>query len=342
MQTKIYKQSILKEIQDISSIKVITTTYDFLLNTDYINIDGKPKEKLIFLKYDDFSLCIDSFFINLYNYVTPLCPTASRNYIIDLFKFAPYTIKEVEKIKSVPSDIKIEYDILENKNHVQNYAVILKMNEIKKFYKDKYIFIYNKVRDNYGAKLQQENDIFLCPYCQRNYVNVIQKDKLTIKPDLDHFYPKGKYPFMSATLENLVPSCQVCNSRLKGEVDFYKIPHIHPLQPSGNIFKKIKFLYLGKKNIYIKRKPPLTDEEQKYLETFKIEEIYSTHTEILDEILEKNKRYNYVKKNHILKTCPSIGIRTIKELVFHDYIHIDKKKEPMYALKKSLFEKIVK
>ena len=48
-------------------------------------------------------------------------------------------------------------------------------------FRDKYITkLFNKIRDKLGAKLQQENEIFLCPYCQRNYVNIIQKDSLTI------------------------------------------------------------------------------------------------------------------------------------------------------------------
>jgi hypothetical protein len=220
--------------------------------------------------------------------------------------------------------------------------LINEIKTIKGIYIDKYITLFNKIRNDFGAKLQKENEIFLCPYCQRNYVNIIQKNNLIIKPDLDHFYPKVKYPFLAVTLENLVPACQVCNSRLKKEIDFYRIKHLHPLNPSENIFKKINFLYLGNKNIYIEKKALLSNQEQQYLETFRIEEIYNHHTEILDDILVKNKKYNYVKKNHILKTCPSIGMKTIKELVFHEYINIDDKKIPMSSLKKSLFEKIVK
>ena len=90
------------------------------------------------------------------------------------------------------------------------------------------------------------------------------------------------------------------------------------------------------------KKYKLSINEKRTINTFKLEEVYNSHTEILDEILEKNKKYNYVKKNHILKTCPSMGMRTIKELVFHEYININDRKVPMCSLKKTLFTKIVK
>ena len=239
--------------------------------------------------------------------------------------------------------IKDKYNNVKTLSNEEFDNLIAEIKETKFFFRDKYITnLFNKIRDKLGSNLQQENEIFLCPYCQRNYVNIIEKDSLTIKPDLDHFYPKAKYPFLAATLDNLIPACQVCNSRLKKEIDFYKIKHLHPLKSTENIFGKLKFLYLGNKNMYIKGKAILSVEEQQYIKTFRIEEIYNTHTEVLDDILEKNKKYNYVKKHHILKTCPSMGMRTIKELVFHEYINIDDKKVPMSSLKKSLFEKIVK
>lgn len=342
MQTnKVYKTPILDMVDNVRSKKVTDTEYDELLGSDYIGELGKPKDKLLFLSYEDFSKCIDYFFDNMVRSVSHICSSATKEYIINLFKFAPYKIKDNEKIKTIPKQIKDEYERLENVNHSNSLALVQKINLIKNFYLDKYIFLFEKIRDNYGSKLQQENEIFLCPYCERNYINVIDKETFIVKPDLDHFYPKAQYPFLAATLENLIPSCQVCNSRLKKEIDFYSIRHLHPLKPTENIFRKLDFLYLGNKNIYIKNKALFSPEEQQYIKTFRIEEVYNSHTEVLDDILEKNKKYNYVKKNHILKTCPSMRMKTIKELVFHEYINIDEKKIPMSSLKKSLYKKIV-
>ena len=338
MQTKLY----VKDLKKFMSEETYLNTYSFFIQ--YEEVNGKPKENLIFLDYLVFDTVIEYFFgqlvqylIDTNNYIT-IDTNANFSQCVEEF-----FIKTAISSGNLGQTTKNKYNDIYTLNNDEFDSLVNEIKDIKFFFKDKYITqLFNKIRNQFGAKLQHENEIFLCPYCQRNYVNVIQKDDLTIKPDLDHFYPKAKYPFLAATVDNLVPSCQVCNSRLKGEIDFYKLKHLHPLKPSENIFKKIKFFYLGNKNIYIKGKASLLEIEQQYIKTFRIEEIYNTHTEVLDDILEKNKKYNYVKKNHILKTCPSMGMRTIKELVFHEYMNIDENKIPMSSLKKSLFEKIVK
>ena len=338
MQTSLYIHDLKKVIDG----ETYNNTYSFF--RQYEEASGKPKDSLIYLDYTSFDNTIIYFFEQLIVYLRnsgnyPAIQNDARfvQCVEDFFLATAISSGNLSQLKK---DI---YNNIQLLNNVEFNRLIDEIKTIKFFFRDKYITkLFNKIRDKLGAKLQQENEIFLCPYCQRNYVNIIQKDSFTIKPDLDHFYPKAKYPFLAATIDNLIPACQVCNSRLKKEIDFYKIKHLHPLKPTENIFRKLEFLYLGNKNIYIKGKALLLDKEKQYIKTFRIEEIYNTHTEVLDDILEKNKKYNYVKKNHILKTCPSMGMRTIKELVFHEYINIDEKKAPMSSLKKSLFEKIVK
>jgi len=69
MQTKIYRDDILKMVEKIRSEKVKDNiTYDFLLDNSYIGGNGKPKEALIYMQYEDFSSCIESFFNKLYIY----------------------------------------------------------------------------------------------------------------------------------------------------------------------------------------------------------------------------------------------------------------------------------
>ena len=338
MQTKLYINDLKKTING----ETYNNTYSFF--RQYEESNGKPKDTLIYLEYINFDNAITYFFEQLIvylrnsgNYVSIQSHADFAQCVEDFFVAMAVSSGNLSQLnKNIYSNIRLL-------NNTEFDRLIDEIKLIKFFFRDKYITkLFNKIRDKLGAKLQQENEIFLCPYCQRNYVNIIQENSLTIKPDLDHFYPKAKYPFLAATIDNLIPACQVCNSRLKKEIDFYKIKHLHPLKPTENIFRKLKFLYLGNKNIYIKGKALLSNEEQQYIKTFKIEEVYNTHTEILDDILEKNKKYNHVKKHHILKTCPSMGMRTIKELVFHEYINIDDKTASMSSLKKSLFEKIVK
>ncbi|MGW8168746.1 MAG: HNH endonuclease [Sulfurovaceae bacterium] len=338
MQTKLY----LHDLKNIIDEQTYNNTYSFF--SEYEEINGKPKDTLIYLDYISFDNVIRYFFEQLIEYLK-----SSGNYtaIQDHVNFTQcvedFFVATAISSGDLSQSSRNIYNSIQLLNNVEFERLINEIKVVKLFFKDKYITkLFKKIRDKLGSKLQQENEIFLCPYCQRNYVNVVHKKSLTIKPDLDHFYPKAKYPFLAATIDNLIPACQVCNSRLKKEIDFYQIKHLHPLKPTENIFNKLNFLYLGNKNIYVQNKASFSDKEKQYIKTFRIEEVYSSHTEVLDDILEKNKKYNYVKKHHILKTCPSMGMRAIKELVFHEYINIDDKKIPMSSLKKSLFEKIVK
>jgi hypothetical protein len=72
----------------------------------------------------------------------------------------------------------------------------------------------------------------LCPYCQQSLAVTVYRDRKSkaLRPTLDHFYPKHKYPYLALSLYNLIPSCHPCNSSLKGKIDFYKQQHLHPYE----------------------------------------------------------------------------------------------------------------
>lgn len=72
----------------------------------------------------------------------------------------------------------------------------------------------------------------LCPYCQQASAITIRSAKSgkSFRPTLDHFYPKGNYPYLALSLYNLIPSCQTCNSSLKGQLDFASTEHLHPYE----------------------------------------------------------------------------------------------------------------
>ncbi len=204
--------------------------------------------------------------------------------------------------------------------------------------KNRFEFYYNKLRDNFGKELQEENQIFICPYCQRNYIGIFDNDKSTkgyIAPDLDHFFPKSKYPFLAATISNLIPACCVCNQRLKKDKDTYEQCIPNPIEIENNIFENIEFNY-NYKGPYIEN----YSEFKEYLEFFKIQEQYSIHTEIINDIKVKMNKYNRVKKDHLSKCCPSLNEKIIEDMVFHEYKYIDNKKTPLWKLKKDIYKKI--
>ena len=341
MKTNLYKNEILKIINEqLSSYK--PTSYDFFIYED----SGKPKDTLIFLEYKNFDKVIEEFFDQLEDYLisTSLYNNIKndsnfRNCIIDFFENA--TLKKGE----ISNKIKSKYITIQTINTLEFNTLIDEIGKIKLYLKKKYLNIYEKIRDDLGKYLILENKIHICPYCKRNYINVVTSntDKtFLIKPDLDHFYDKATYTFLSATIENLVPSCNVCNSKLKGTKNFKRTKHLHPLIDL-DIFKKIRFNYIGSNNtIYIENKSELTPLEIQTIETFRIEEIYNTHKEILFNIKNKYHHYNKAKRENLKDLLPDLNSYKILETIFYEYFHLDETKEPMYKMKKDLFSKIVK
>ena len=92
-------------------------------------------------------------------------------------------------------------------------------------------FGYSSFRDKKGRKNDDWGGEVLmrklmegvryCPYCNAETVYAIEMEAggkgrpPLIKAAFDHFYPKGRYPFLSVSLYNLIPSCHRCNSQFK-------------------------------------------------------------------------------------------------------------------------------
>lgn len=83
---------------------------------------------------------------------------------------------------------------------------------------------------------------YTCTYCNRSYtITVVSRAQRTrghkigkndseriARPHLDHWYDKADYPLLSLNIFNLIPSCPVCNSAVKGKTNFDVATHIHP------------------------------------------------------------------------------------------------------------------
>lgn len=71
-------------------------------------------------------------------------------------------------------------------------------------------------------------------YCNRQYAFTIEKgtgrnkDERLARPAFDHWFDKGSNPLMSLSLCNLIPSCTICNSSVKGSSKFDLSTHTHP------------------------------------------------------------------------------------------------------------------
>jgi hypothetical protein len=146
--------------------------------------------------------------------------------------------------------------------------------------------------------LAQKLKVNVCPYCNRNYTFTIKdKNSKSTRPDFDHFYDKGTYPILALSFYNLIPSCILCNSRLKSTAKFSINSHLHPYKESFNDYAKFKLKILDSKFFYDEKGFDLKLETtnpkaEKIKEDFALETLYQEHKDIVLELIQKAQIYN--------------------------------------------------
>ena len=91
------------------------------------------------------------------------------------------------------------------------------------------VFRYPKMNEDKGDKDNMAYWIVnrlkaeTCPFCNRMYTKTLMmsKNNARIRPELDHFYPKSKYPYLAVSLFNLIPICSYCNKQKSDYAEMY-------------------------------------------------------------------------------------------------------------------------
>lgn len=180
-----------------------------------------------------------------------------------------------------------------------------------------------------------------CPYCNAETVgNAALKTRdggiKLHQSELDHFIPHEKYPLLSLSLYNLVPSCSRCNSRFKLAYDIVPgymrdgvIPILNPYVE--NIHDLVRFEYAprsisslfplkGNANNPIKlyaESGVRKDQAEEYLREFHIGEVYR---DFYDEELATNIRiaalYSPTMRRALNKKYKGITSEEIDKVLF--------------------------
>ncbi len=80
------------------------------------------------------------------------------------------------------------------------------------------------IDQNYNAyKFLELLDLTVCPYCEDEYMDIVAAGTRRTC-EIDHFFPKSKYPALAMNIYNLVPSGQHCNG-LKLEKELGSSPY---------------------------------------------------------------------------------------------------------------------
>ena len=153
-----------------------------------------------------------------------------------------------------------------------------------------------------GNVLVEKLGIWVCPYCNRNTIyNIKYGEQRT--SELDHFYPKSKYPYFALSFYNLIPSCKVCN-KIKLDNDDKK--YINPYDDRFDMSKSVKFsLKIKSSNFYhlengfnieYKFSDKISKDErdriENNLEDFALKDLYQNHKDIILELIQKEVVYN--------------------------------------------------
>jgi 5-methylcytosine-specific restriction endonuclease McrA len=186
-------------------------------------------------------------------------------------------------------------------------------------------------------------DIHTCYYCNLDFVNVFKAGNKKSKSGytLDHIKSKSDYPHLALSLYNFVPSCYVCNSKLKKDQD---IGDVAPTSETFDFDQKVAFkTFLANTNLQVNTqddfdlflKEDFTDEYQKYINVFELDGRYAYHKYKVLELINKRKAY----PDSRIKELAGLTQKTEEEVrqdIFGEYFPDAMHKRPLSKLIKDI------
>lgn len=220
--------------------------------------------------------------------------------------------------------------------------------EFKEFLLKK-VFFYGSYEKWNAYQLAQDVGTGVCPYCNRQFINTISGHRVgNTRPQFDHFFDKANYPYLSMSFYNLVPSCGICNSGLKGSNEFNLDTHIHPYLADFNGLsfsvrpKDIGFLN-GKPSAYrirYRNTGKLSEWDVKKcmrnISVFRITELYQFHKDYTNELILKARIYNKSYAEALFKQFEGTlfsDVNDVRRLIASNYLdESDFDKRPLAKL----------
>lgn len=206
-------------------------------------------------------------------------------------------------------------------------------NSTKRFYENVVDAMrYEDLRDKEFPEYLMASEIRTCIYCNSQNALVIEKiyfDKkkrrvreIQAKLQLDHFYPKSKYPFLCTSFYNLYPTCGNCNQAKHNKEALFQL---YTYDDDLDIFQfhlddksVIKYwMNLDKEELKVKFKTIKTDQSliKNHNELFQVQAIYDRLNDFGEELVWK------------AKVNPKIYRETMHEMftkLFPDKTYIDR------------------
>lgn len=236
------------------------------------------------------------------------------------------------KLRSIISQIsQIKDDVFSNENNLNrifyNIFIISTYDGTKQV---KYIKIPRFDKIDFVRNI----GLITCPYCNRAYINTVDKNdanQTTIKPQIDHFFPKSIYPFLGMSYYNLIPSCTLCNGfdnkSSKSPIKYNADPENSILIENPYEIDLSKFLYSFERenNNYFDVNSfkvvlnfPVGFEEN-YEDFFGLSTLYKGHNDHVQELVVKKLKYNDISEKYATSIVESNDIHDDFERLYYGY-----------------------
>ncbi|PHQ65423.1 MAG: hypothetical protein COB99_04065 [Sulfurimonas sp.] len=232
----------------------------------------------------------------------------------------------------------------------------IKDNHGTKFSKDnavKKLFNYDKVKSKKFtpkiSKLQPKISKFIeakaevhtCYFCNIDSINKfkIYNGKTKNGFTLDHFLDKATYPYFALSLYNLIPSCYICNTKVKGKYEIDKSPSASDFDFDERVkfrtFMSNENLQIGvDKDFELLLKEDFSNIYKNYINTLELDGRYEYHKYKVIEMINKRKKYPDSRITELAELTKQTE-EEVKQDLFGEYIFDD-------GLSKRPFSKLIK
>ena len=268
--------------------------------------------------------------------------------------FDKFKEKKIGEFDTIFKDKGLDEIFILNTQDILNF--IKKNGNNSNLQKLKYFFNYKKFQSEITRFFTENFEFRTCFYCNKDFITNFDTNKKVSTFQLDHFYDKGKYPYLALSFYNLIPSCPTCNSsKVKGSKDCFKYHEEvgtfavesckSPNSDDFDFDDKVKFkLHLSDKckNVHIKDKESIeiplkenySDEYSKYIKVFELDKRYKVHKDIVFKMIQNAELYPESRLRE-LQDLTGIPFQQIKKDIFN---LIDENED----LSKQPFSKLIK
>ena len=219
------------------------------------------------------------------------------------------------------------------------------------------VFDYGLIKEEVAYNLSLLKGRNTCTYCNRQYTftvgKVTEKGKIVskVRPQFDHWFAHRQYPLLGLSFYNLIPSCSVCNSSVKGSAHYSLKTHIHPYtnpdsDPDFKFVPTLEYmdtLHASEWSVLLCRKR--NGKEDKTITDLALDEIYEKHgplevKDIMDFEIKNNPTY---LKTLFDKVCVDLGMKYSREDIFRMIFGVEADIEktldrPLSKLKRDVLE----